>query len=134
VERYQFHFSFDVGPDTYEAMAECAPSAWRDGEGITVVTMLPPRVTLHEAWNLRIMVDRQTHTWYRPRLGSLTFETAKEILTEPVTLPLGTQPTPGLANPDSAGYASATISLASRRIARPDGNRDAPARGWQPDY
>lgn len=117
VYQYHFHFTFTSATGSRkgasdDTWAECAPSAWGAGEGITLVTPLPPMLTA-KSWNAHLVVTRDTHTWYRPQLGPLTLETAKELTLDPVTLPLGTGHTGGIANPDKATLAAATVTLAS---------------------
>ncbi len=116
VEQYHFHVTFapSAGAAT-DVWAKCAPSAWTVGEGITVVTPLPPML-LARSWSMQLVVVRETHRWYRPQIGPLTLETAKELILPPVTLPLGAERTPGLSNPDEAALASATIVLSSARL------------------
>jgi hypothetical protein len=116
VEQYRFHVTFTPPAGaTTDLWARCAPSAWAVGEGITVVTPLPKPLPT-QSWNMHLVVVRQMHTWFRPQIGPLTLETAKELLLPPMTLPLGAQRTPGLSNPDEAALARATIVLSSARL------------------
>jgi hypothetical protein len=58
-----------------------------------------------------VIVSRETHSWWRPQIGGLTLETAKELFLDPVVLPLSRTYGPGLARPSQAQLDAATIRL-----------------------
>jgi hypothetical protein len=58
---------------------------------------------------LGISVTRANHYWYQPQAGSLALETAKELYTHRVLLPLGEIQGPGLQHPTRSQSAAATI-------------------------
>jgi hypothetical protein len=112
VAQYHFHVLFSApGGVARDAWASCAPTAWAAGEGLIAAVTVPPEIAARPGWMARVIVSRDTHTWYRPHLGTLVLETAKELVGDYVVLPLGTHQGPGLAAPTDADLAAAAITL-----------------------
>ena len=112
VAQYHFHFLFSASDGLHQdTQASCAPSAWTAGDGLIVSVAVPPQIAAHPGWTARVIVARDTHTWYRPRLGAMKLETAKELVGGYVVLPLGASPGTGLSAPDQADLDKATITL-----------------------
>jgi hypothetical protein len=65
--------------------------------------------------HLRIVVSRNSHFWYQPKAGSLTLETAKELTTNAVLLPIGKKQGPGILDASRGQIAAATVSLELKR-------------------
>jgi hypothetical protein len=88
------------------------------GEGLVVTVPLPSgyiEATRTDLPGLKVIISRDTHSWYQPHVGSLVLETAKELTADPVLLPLGSQHGPGITNPTHRDYAHTTMSLQLRR-------------------
>lgn len=111
-DEYLFHFLF-TGPDGLFAEAEtrCSPTVWAAGETLTVVVPLPPVVAYRTDWSASVIVSRDTHYWYQPRLGALRFETAKELRTTPVVLRPGPVRGTGIAHPTQAQLDAAAVAF-----------------------
>jgi hypothetical protein len=117
VSQYSFKFSLDSpqapGLKTYRTALTCAPQSWVAGEGIVLVFPLPPEYAAVNgsisSMQLRISVTRVNHYWYQPQAGPLALETAKELNTHRVLLPLGEIEGPGLQHPTRSQSAAATI-------------------------
>jgi hypothetical protein len=117
VSQYSFRFLLDSpqapGLQTYRTVLTCAPQSWLAGEGIVLVFPLPPQYAAMNSsispMQLRISVTRTSHYWYQPQAGSLALETAKELNTYGVVLPLGEAPWPGPQHPARSQSAAATI-------------------------
>jgi hypothetical protein len=60
---------------------------------------------------LSITVTRNSHNWYQPQAGSLTLETAKELTSARMLLPLGKGQGPGIRHPTRSQTGAATISV-----------------------
>ena len=106
---YHLRFQFaQAGGGTQSVTETCAPSSWLAGEGVVVVAPLPAGARMDAS--PAISVTRETHSWWRPRIGTITLETAKELFFDPVYLPLSTTYGPGLAQP--GGAATLTPPLA----------------------
>ncbi len=106
---YHFHFLFQrMNGGQRSVWKTCAPGSWEAGEGVVVVAPLPEgtRVGVAPA----VIVSRETHSWWRPQIGNLTLETAKELLLDPVVLPLSPTYGPGMAHPSQAELDAATIT------------------------
>jgi hypothetical protein len=109
VALYQFHFLFPTPSGKLLTVWEtCAPSSWVAGEGMVVVAPAP--VGAQAGATPSMIVSRETHSWWRPQIGKLTLETAKELLLDPVVLPLSLTVSPGLAHPTQAQLNAATIT------------------------
>jgi hypothetical protein len=107
---YHFHFLFHgTGGEELSARVTCAPGSWVAGEGVVVVAPLPAGAQADAAPG--VIVSRETHSWWRPQIGGLTLETAKELFLDPVVLPLSRTYGPGLARPSQAQLDAATIRL-----------------------
>lgn len=106
---YQFHFLFPAANGRQLTVWEtCAPGSWAAGEGVIVVAPLPAGARVNAAPS--VIVSRETHSWWRPQIGKLTLETAKELYSEPVVLPLSLTYGPGLAHPTQPQLNAATIT------------------------
>jgi 4-amino-4-deoxy-L-arabinose transferase-like glycosyltransferase len=122
VSQYSFKFLLDSpqapGLRKYWTVLTCAPQSWVAGEGIVLVFPLPPQYAAVNrsisSMQLRISVTRANHYWYQPQVGSLALETAKELNTYPVVLPLGEAQGPGLQHPTRSQSAPATIVVELR--------------------
>ena len=122
---YFFHFLVSVpraphttSLPTYQAKIACTPGSWVAGEGIVVTLPLPSGyggASQADIPGLRVIISRDTHTWYQPRAGSLVLETAKELSLDPVLLLPGRLQGPGITTPTGRDYAHATISIQLRR-------------------
>lgn len=112
VAQYHFHVLFNTpGGVARDAWATCAPDIWTAGDGLSIAVPVPADIAAHPGWTAQVIVSRDTHTWYRPHLGALVLETAKELVGGYVVLPLGTRQGPGLAAPTQEDLASAAIPL-----------------------
>ncbi|MGO8946837.1 MAG: ArnT family glycosyltransferase [Ktedonobacterales bacterium] len=116
VSQYSFKFSLSATgaptQKTYQTVILCTPGSWLGGEGIVVVFPLPSRYQSPgrmSSLRLRIIVTRDTHYWYQPVAGALKLETAKELTTNPVLLPLGNEQGPGLTHATRSQVNSAAI-------------------------
>jgi len=132
VSQYHLHALFTTAQGTLlDAFSHCAPTSWRAGQGMTILTPLPSglpsdyaaKVTAapigkrpHVA-RIQLLVERDTHTWYRPQLGSIPLETAKELTINRVVLPVGTTPSKSLISPFATDFSPAMIAIPSQRIA-----------------
>ena len=106
---YHFHFLFQGTNGAQRSVVEtCAPGSWVAGEGVVVVAPLPSDARTDAAPG--VIVSRETHSWWRPQIGKLTLETAKELFLDPVVLPLSPAYGPGLAHPTQAQLDAATIT------------------------
>lgn len=111
------YFFYETVSTTHAApvqlTAACTPSAWIAGERVEVVSVLPAGVSTTGGVTAQIQVAGGTHSWYQPSAGSLVLETAKELITEPVTLPVsGTPPSASSgAPPVQLGASTITVSL-----------------------
>ncbi len=106
---YHFHFLFQETNGGQRSVWEtCAPGSWVAGEGVVVVAPLPAGARMDAA--PAVIVSRETHSWWRPQIGGLTLETAKELSLDPVVLPLSRTYGPGLAHPTQAELDAATIT------------------------
>lgn len=106
---YYFHFLFQGTDGGQRSVWEtCAPGSWVAGEGVVVVAPLPEGTRANVA--PAVIVSRETHSWWRPRIDGLTLETAKELFLDPVVLPLSQRYGPGLAHPSQAALDAATIT------------------------
>lgn len=105
VEQYHVHLLFTTTPGVVvDVVASCAPSHWIAGQRLMLVVAVPgtfptdylaPRKAGgSDASGISVRVDRDTHTWYRPSIGSLTLETAKENVINPQTLTPDAVPIP----------------------------------------
>lgn len=112
VARYHFDLHLSApGVPSMKLTASCAPSAWAAGEGITLVTEIPPQFAMARGSRLEVSVSRDTHTYYRPTiqlLGGLPLETSVEQYVDPVLLPLGTRQSAGIAHPDQTALDDVT--------------------------
>ena len=125
ISEYFFHFlvsaphtSHTTSLPTYQAKISCTPGSWVAGEGIVVTVPLPTgygEASQAALPSLRVIISRDTHTWYQPRAGSLVLETAKELNVDPILLPPGSREGPGITAPIGPDYAHATISIQLRR-------------------
>lgn len=116
VRQYFFHETVTAPHATPVTLnAACTPSAWIAGERVEVVSALPAGVNASDGLMVRFQVAGGTHSWYQPRIGSLVLETAKEVFTEPVTLPVSGSPQPAVggsgALPVQLGPSSITVPL-----------------------
>ena len=111
VQQYHFHFLFQQGRQVADAMSSCTPSNWAAGERIVVVTPLPADLNPQAALEPRVIVSRDTHSWYRPRLGPFPLDTAKELTINSVVLPPGSARGSGVANPDQAALDRSTVPI-----------------------
>ncbi len=111
VAQYHFHFLFRQGAHTVGAWSSCAPQSWLAGERLTVVTSLPAGLDPARPLAPRVIVTRDTHIWYRPPLGPLQLDTAKELSVGSVVLPLGMTRGSGIANPNQAALNRSTVSI-----------------------
>jgi hypothetical protein len=122
---YFFHFlvsaprtSHTTSLPTYQAKIACTPGSWVAGEGILVTVPLPTgygEASQADLPGLRVIISRDTHTWYQPRAGSVVLETAKELNMDSVLLPPGRRQGPGITAPTGLDYAHATISIQLRQ-------------------
>ena len=117
VPQYSFKFVLNAptvhGLKGYQDVIQCAPSSWIAGEGIVLVLPLPseyqalPRTT---SLQLRIHISRDTHYWYQPEVNRVTLETAKELTTPSVLLPIGAKVGPGWLHATRNQVNSSTIT------------------------
>ncbi|HEX9068205.1 MAG TPA: glycosyltransferase family 39 protein, partial [Ktedonobacterales bacterium] len=104
-----------------DVWSACAPSQLPAGSGLTVITPLPPDLprsfpgpTLgirHDQAGIAIIVERATETWYRPTLGSLQLESAKQLIINRVVLPPGDLPAQALLDPTHADLITARLAI-----------------------
>lgn len=94
---FQFQMSGPHQPYTQRSLT-CSPSRWVAGEGVVLSLALPADNTGVNIPHVSMQILRVTHSWYRPTVGSVTFETAQETYSDDVLLPVGRQTTPGYAN------------------------------------
>jgi hypothetical protein len=113
-----------------DAFSHCAPTSWRAGQGLTMLTSLPSELPSDYAARLtappigkkpavariQLLVERDTHTWYRPNLGSLPLETAKELTVNRVVLPVGETSSRNLISPFAADFNAAMITIPNQRV------------------
>ncbi len=111
VAQYHFHFLFHQGGQTADAQSSCMPGGWLAGERVTVVTALPAGLDPTRPLAPRVIVSRDTHLWYRPRLGALVLDTAKELVVNSVVLPPGIALGGGIAHPDQAALDRCTVPI-----------------------
>jgi hypothetical protein len=131
VSQYHFHALFTTPQGTLlDAFSHCAPTSWRAGQGLTIITPLPgglprdyaakltaapigkrPRVA-----RIQLLVERDTHTWYRPKLGPIPLETAKELTINRVVLPLGATPSRDLLSPLATNFTRAMFTIPNQRV------------------
>jgi hypothetical protein len=116
VSQYSFKFLLNApaAPQlkTSQTVISCTPSSWRAGEGIILAFPVPSRYLVDRggaSLRLRVIVSRDSHYWYQPKAGSLTLETAKELTTNQVLLPIGKEQGPGILYPTRSQIAAATI-------------------------
>jgi len=121
VAEYTFHFLVAApGRTTAQVWLTCAPSDWARGEGVTLAFPLPAAFADVADPQVSVIVSRDTHSWYQPRvsvpvIGSMTLETAKELTQQDmVLLPVGVTYGPGVARPTQGQIAQATISVPLR--------------------
>ncbi|HEX9036681.1 MAG TPA: hypothetical protein VF808_06775, partial [Ktedonobacterales bacterium] len=107
---YHLRFQFQTAQSgTQTVVTTCAPGSWVAGEGAVAVTPLPAGARMDVAPSVR--VTRETHSWWRPRIGAVTLETAKELIFARVLLPRSLIYGPGVTRPTNADNAAATLAL-----------------------
>jgi hypothetical protein len=111
VAQYHFHFLFQQGARDAEAHASCAPGSWLAGERMMVVTALPAGLEAAPTLAPRVIVSRATHIWYRPQLGPLVLDTAKELTIDSVVLPPGRARGDGIANPNRQALDASMVAI-----------------------
>ena len=131
VNQYHLHALFTTPQGTLlDAFSHCAPTSWRAGQGLTILTPLPaglpgdyattlttpPTGKRHTVARIQLLVERDTHTWYRPSLGPIPLETAKELTVNRVVLPVGATPSNNLISPFATDFSAATITVPNQRI------------------
>ena len=131
VNQYHLHALFTTPQGTLlDAFSHCAPTSWRTGQGLTILTPLPaglpgdyattlttpPTGKRHAVARIQLLVERDTHTWYRPSLGPIPLETAKELTVNRVVLPVGATPSNSLISPFATDFSAATITVPNQRI------------------
>jgi hypothetical protein len=122
VSQYSFKFLLNAPQaselSTYQIVLACTPSSWLAGEGIVLDFPVPSSYLVDKSiasLHLRIVVSRNSHFWYQPKAGSLTLETAKELTTNAVLLPIGKKQGPGILDASRGQIAAATVSLELKR-------------------
>jgi NaMN:DMB phosphoribosyltransferase len=65
---------------------------------------------------IQLLVERDTHTWYRPQLGTIPLETAKELTVNRVVLPVGATPSHTLISPFATNFNAAMITIPNQRV------------------
>ena len=131
VNQYHLHALFTTAQGTLlDAFSQCAPTSWRAGQGLTMLTPLPaglpadyattlttpPIGKRHTVAKIQLLVERDTHTWYRPKLGPIPLETAKELTVDRVVLPVGATPSNNLISPFATDFSAATITVPNQRV------------------
>jgi hypothetical protein len=131
VSQYHLHALFTTPRGTLlDAFSHCAPTSWRAGQGLTILTPLPrglasdyaekltavPTGKKRQIARIQLLVERDTHTWYRPQLGSIPLETAKELTINRVVLPVGATPSASQISPFATDFSAATITIPNQRI------------------
>jgi hypothetical protein len=131
VNQYHLHALFTTPQGTLlDAFSHCAPTSWRAGQGLTILTPLPaglpadyattlttaPTGKRHTVAKVQLLVERDTHTWYRPMLGPIPLETAKELTVNRVVLPVGAAHSNNLISPFATDFSAATITVPNQRI------------------
>lgn len=111
VAQYHFHFLFQQGAHFADAKSSCTPSSWLRGERLTVVTALPAGLNPTGSLAPRVIVSRDTHTWYRPQFGPFVLDTAKELTSDNVVLPPGTTHSAGIADPNQHELDASTVAI-----------------------
>jgi hypothetical protein len=118
VSQYSFKFLLNAPQapvlSTYQRVIACTPSSWLAGEGIVLDFPVPSSYLIDKSiasLHLRIIVSRDSHFWYQPKAGSLTLETAKELTTNEVLLPIGREQGPGILDASRRQIAAATVAV-----------------------
>jgi hypothetical protein len=132
VNQYHLHALFTTPQGTLvDAFSHCAPTSWRASQGLTILTPLPralasdyaekvttpPTGKKRQVARIQLLVERDTHTWYRPQLDSIPLETAKELTVNRVVLPVGATPSSDLISPFATNFSAAMITIPNQRIA-----------------
>jgi hypothetical protein len=104
-----------------DVWSTCAPSQLPAGSGLTVITPLPPDLPhsfpgptpgiRHDQAGIAIIVERATETWYRPTLGGLQLESAKQLTINRVVLAPGDLPAQTLLDPAHADLITARLAI-----------------------
>ncbi len=113
VFEYTFHFLLAApGRATAQVWLTCAPSVWARGEGVELAFPLPAGFTESATPQVSVIVSRDTHSWYQPRIHGLTLETAKELTQQDmVVLPIGATQGSGIARPTQQAIEQATLAV-----------------------